>query len=180
MLKGTVIGNLGRDAELKQIGGEQYAVFSVAHSERRKDANGQLQETTTWVRCLKRDRDARLAPHLLKGRKVYVDGRISLSSYTTQQGETKYELSIWADSLEFMSQGQQADQGQQLMQQYQQAQQGQQGQTPSGWRAPGYVPPQAAQQPQGGWLNQMWEDNKDKPSGQRGGDLPFDTQDPPF
>ena len=94
MLKGTLIGNLGRDAELKLIGGTQYAVFNVAHSERRTDIHGQQQETTTWVRCLKRDVNARLAPYLVKGKKVYVDGRLSLGSYTTQQGETRYELSI--------------------------------------------------------------------------------------
>lgn len=105
MLKGTLIGNLGRDAELKLIGGTQYAVFNVAHSERRTDINGQLQETTTWVRCLKRDANARLAPYLVKGKKVYVDGRLSLGSYVTQQGETRYELSIWVDSLEFMDSG---------------------------------------------------------------------------
>ena len=134
MLKGSLIGNLGRDAELKEIGGNQYAVFNVAHSERRTDRNGQSQETTTWVRCLKRDQNARLCPHLLKGKKVYVDGRLSLGSYVTQQGETRYELSIWVDNLEFMdsrpdggqtqAQAQQPmNQGQQLAQMWQQAQQ---------------------------------------------------------
>lgn len=132
MLKGTLIGNLGRDAELKEIGGAQYAVFNVAHSERRTDRNGQSQETTTWVRCMKRDQNARLAPYLTKGKKVYVDGRLSLGSYTTQQGETRYELSIWVDNLEFMdarpdggqTQAQQPmNQGQQLAQMWQQAQQ---------------------------------------------------------
>lgn len=133
MLKGILIGNLGRDAELKEIGGAQYAVFSVAHSERRTDRNGQAQETTTWVRCMKRDQNARLAPYLTKGKKVYVDGRLSLGSYTTQQGETRYELSIWVDNLEFMdarpdggqtqAQQQPMNQGQQLAQMWQQAQQ---------------------------------------------------------
>ena len=130
MLKGTLIGNLGRDSELKEIGGNQYAVFNVAHSERRTDRNGQSQETTTWVRCMKRDQNARLCPHLLKGKKVYVDGRLSLGSYTTQQGETRYELSIWVDNLEFMdsrpdggqTQAQQQAPGQQLNQMWQQAQ----------------------------------------------------------
>lgn len=161
MLKGTLIGNLGRDAELKMIGNAQYAVFSVAHSERRTDKNGQPQEMTTWVRCMKRDNDAKLAPYLVKGKKVYVDGRLSLGSYVTQQGESRYELSIWVDNLEFMDsrgdgqgqpmqQPQPISQGQALQQQWQQAQamsqQGQQQGQPMSYRAPGYVPPQAPQQ----------------------------------
>lgn len=155
MLKGTLIGNLGRDAELKLIGGTQYAVFNVAHSERRTDIHGQQQETTTWVRCLKRDVNARLAPYLVKGKKVYVDGRLSLGSYTTQQGETRYELSIWVDSLEFMDSGSgqqpqkfqpmsapQQTYAQNLQQAYQQQ-------------------PQQAQQPnQGDWLKYMWQQAK--------------------
>lgn len=159
MLKGTLIGNLGRDAELKMIGNAQYAVFNVAHSERRTDKNGQPQEITTWVRCMKRDNDARLCPNLIKGKKVYVDGKLSIGSYVTQQGESRYELSIWVDNLEFLdrkSDGQQMQhpqpmsQGQALQQQWQQAQQmqqmGQQGQQPMSYRAPGYVPPQPPQQ----------------------------------
>ena len=152
MLKGTLIGNLGRDAELKMIGGTQYAVFNVAHSERRTDINGQQQETTTWVRCLKRDANARLAPYLVKGKKVYVDGRLSLGSYVTQQGETRYELSIWVDSLEFMDSGagQQQSAQQQPQQSYaQNLQQVYQQQ-----------PQQPQQANQGGWLKDMWQQAK--------------------
>lgn len=145
MLKGQLIGNLGRDAELKEIAGVQYAVFSVAHSEKRTDRNGQPQEFTTWVRCMKRDANARLCPHLLKGKKVYVDGRLSLGTYTAQSGETRYELSIWVDTLEFMDT--KGDGGQQ-------GGQPQQGAQTSGWRAPGYVPPEERKQQQAqpsGW-----------------------------
>lgn len=144
MLKGQLIGNLGRDAELKEIAGVQYAVFSVAHSEKRTDRNGQPQEFTTWVRCMKRDANARLCPHLLKGKKVYVDGRLSLGTYTAQSGETKYELSIWVDSLEFMDSkgdGQNAYGGQPQPS-------AQQGAQTSGWRAPGYLPPEERKQQQ--------------------------------
>lgn len=147
MLKGQLIGNLGRDAELKEIAGVQYAVFSVAHSEKRTNQIGQPQEFTTWVRCMKRDANARLCPHLLKGKKVYVDGRLSLGTYTAQSGETRYELSIWVDSLEFMDA--KGDGGQQ-------GGQAQQGAQTSGWRAPGYMPPEERKQQQqqaqpGGW-----------------------------
>ena len=48
----TVIGNLGREAELKYTpSGAALASFSVAVNEKWKDKSGQMQERTEWVRC---------------------------------------------------------------------------------------------------------------------------------
>ena len=52
MLQIEVIGNIGADAEIKEFGGKKYVSFNVAHSERRKDANGTTVESTTWVPVL--------------------------------------------------------------------------------------------------------------------------------
>ena len=46
-----VVGHLGRDPELRYTSdGTAVCNFSVATSERRKDRNGEMQETTTWFR----------------------------------------------------------------------------------------------------------------------------------
>ena len=50
MLQIEVIGNIGADAEIKEFGGKKYVSFNVAHSERRKDANGTTVETTWKIR----------------------------------------------------------------------------------------------------------------------------------
>ncbi|PSA76038.1 single-stranded DNA-binding protein, partial [Corynebacterium diphtheriae] len=49
-----MVGNLGKDPELKQsqIGGKSYAKFSVSWSARQKDATGQYFDgPTVWIQC---------------------------------------------------------------------------------------------------------------------------------
>jgi single-strand DNA-binding protein len=48
-----VVGNLGRDPEVRFSGSSQaVANFSVATSERWKDKGGQMQERTEWHRVV--------------------------------------------------------------------------------------------------------------------------------
>ena len=74
MLELTIIGNIGRDAEQKDINGRPAMTFSVAHSE--KSADG--QEHTTWVSCIRNIKDGNnaLLPYLRKGTRVYVRGKV--------------------------------------------------------------------------------------------------------
>ena len=51
MLQCEIIGNIGNDAEIKDFGGKKYVSFNVAHSERKKDANG-FTQITTWISVL--------------------------------------------------------------------------------------------------------------------------------
>ena len=51
MIKLQVIGNLGKDCIVKEVNGKTVINFSVAHSERYKDAQGNQKERTTWVEC---------------------------------------------------------------------------------------------------------------------------------
>ena len=97
-------GNIGRDAELRNIGNKQYAVFTVADTHRYTDSNGTPQSETTWFRCLKADQSGKLANYLKKGKKVYVYGDFRLTSYQNKDGQTKTECSVWVNSLDFMSQ----------------------------------------------------------------------------
>lgn len=53
MLVLEAIGNLGADAIIKDLNGQKYIAFSVAHTESYKDSQGQRHERTTWVSCLK-------------------------------------------------------------------------------------------------------------------------------
>ena len=81
MIKLQVIGNLGRDAEVKEINGNTVINFSVAHSEKYKDRQGNLQEKTTWVECAYWTDRTAVAPYLLKGKTVYVEGSPEADAY---------------------------------------------------------------------------------------------------
>ena len=79
MLELTIIGNLGKDAEQKEINGRPVMTFNVAHSE--KGADG--QERTTWVSCIRNIKDGNnsLLQYLRKGTRVYLRGKVYTKIY---------------------------------------------------------------------------------------------------
>ena len=88
----TLIGNLGKDAELKRTpSGAEYTVFTLATNESYKDRNGEWQSETEWHYVKVWGRSAeRASQQLKKGAKVYVEGK--LKSYEVD-GVRRYEVS---------------------------------------------------------------------------------------
>lgn len=76
--KVIIVGNLGRDPEMRYTpDGQPVTNFSVATNRRWTDAQGQLQEETTWFRVSVFGRQAEAcAQYLAKGRQVLVEGRL--------------------------------------------------------------------------------------------------------
>ena len=88
------IGNLGGDAEVKDFqNGRSVINFSVAVTEKWKDAQGNQQEATTWVRCAlwRQTGKTGLAQYLKRGQTVCVEGKPSARAYE-QSGESKASL----------------------------------------------------------------------------------------
>lgn len=97
MIKIIATGNIGKDAELKQIGGNNYACFSIAITEKVKG-----ESRTTWVDVVKYDKDGKLTPYLKKGVRVQVIGKPTTSGYTNKNGDIVSTLTIWVmNELEF-------------------------------------------------------------------------------
>lgn len=71
MLVLEAIGNLGADAIIKDLNGQKYIAFSVAHTESYKDSQGQRHERTTWVSCLKYG-ESQVINYLKKGTRVFI------------------------------------------------------------------------------------------------------------
>lgn len=80
MLVLEAIGNLGADAILKDLNGQKYIAFSVAHTESYKDSQGQRRERTTWVSCLKYG-ESPVINYLKKGTRIFVRGEFSAKVY---------------------------------------------------------------------------------------------------
>lgn len=97
MIKVIATGNIGKDAELKQIGGNNYACFSIAITEKVKG-----ESRTTWVDVVKYDKEGKLTPYLKKGVRVQVIGKPTTSGYTNKNGDIVSTLTIWVmNELEF-------------------------------------------------------------------------------
>jgi single-strand DNA-binding protein len=86
MIKLQVIGHLGKDCTTNVVSGKNVINFSVAHSEKFKDASGALKERTTWVECAYWTERTGIAPYLKKGTQVYAEGSAEVRTYTKGDG----------------------------------------------------------------------------------------------
>lgn len=99
-----IVGNLGRDPELRYTP-QNIAVcnISVATSEKRRDKNGELQDTTTWFRVTLWRNQAEIASkYLTKGNPVYIEGRLRVEEWTDKDNQQRYTLEVTATDLQFI------------------------------------------------------------------------------
>lgn len=94
--KAILIGNLGRDPELRFTpSGFPVASFSLATNQKWKDKNGQAQERTDWHNIVVFGRQAEICKeYLRKGSLVYLEGRIQNRTYEDKDGVKKYRSEI--------------------------------------------------------------------------------------
>ena len=104
MNKAMVIGNLGNDPEIRYTQSQiPVATFSVASTERWKDAEGNRQERTEWHRVVAWRRLAEVCgDHLHKGDKVFIEGKMQTRKWEDQNGVIRYTTEIVARELEML------------------------------------------------------------------------------
>ena len=102
MLKMQVIGNLGKDCLVNNVSGKNVINFTVAHTEKFKDSQGNAQERTTWVECAWWTDRTSVAPYLLKGKQVYVEGNPEVRSFTRNDGTSGASLSLRVRELQLL------------------------------------------------------------------------------
>jgi single-strand DNA-binding protein len=100
--KVILIGNLGRDVELRHTpGGAAVAKFSIATNEVWKDKNGQKQEHTEWHNIVAWGKLAEFCgQYLSKGRQVYVEGTLRTRTYDDEKGNRRYFTEVRAQTLQ--------------------------------------------------------------------------------
>jgi single-strand DNA-binding protein len=103
MIKLQIIGNLGKDCVVNNVNGKNVINFSVAHTERYKDAQGNQKDRTTWVECAYWTDRTAIAPYLKKGQTVYVEGNPDVRTYTTQDGRNGASLQLRVASVQLIS-----------------------------------------------------------------------------
>jgi len=102
--KAILLGNLGKDPELRYTpGGQPVANFSLATTERFTDKSGQAQKRTEWHNIVVWGKQAELAnQYLKKGRSLYLEGRITTRSWDDRDGNKRYKTEIVANVLQFL------------------------------------------------------------------------------
>jgi single-strand DNA-binding protein len=102
--KVQLIGNLGKDPELRYTpSGAAVATFPLATSEKRKNKDGEVVEKTEWHKIVTwRLLAEHCHDYLLKGRLVFVEGKIQTRSYEDRDGNKRYVTEIIADQVKFL------------------------------------------------------------------------------
>ncbi len=106
--KVILVGNLGRDAELRYTpGGAPVATLNLATTEVWNDkASGQEQEKTEWHRIVLWGKSAEaLSEYLTKGKQIYVEGRLQTRKWQDKDGNDKYSTEIRSDKIVLLGGG---------------------------------------------------------------------------
>jgi single-strand DNA-binding protein len=112
--KVILIGNLGKDPELKHTsGGTAVAKFTLATNDRFKDKDGNFQDRTEWHNITCWARLAEIASeYLKKGRTVYIEGSLRTDSWDDKQtGAKRYQTYVNASDLVLLGGGRSSDEG---------------------------------------------------------------------
>jgi single-strand DNA-binding protein len=94
MIKMQVIGNLGKDCTVNTVNGKNVINFTVAHTEKYRDSQGNNQEKTTWVDCAYWTDRTAVAPYLLKGTQVFAEGTPEIRTFTRNDGTNGASLTM--------------------------------------------------------------------------------------
>ncbi len=105
--KVILVGNLGRDAELRYTpGGAAVATLNMATTEVWNDKGGQRQEKTEWHRIVLWGKSAEsLAEYLTKGKQIYIEGRLQTRQWDDKDGNKRYTTEIRGDKVVLLGGG---------------------------------------------------------------------------
>jgi len=105
--KVILVGNLGRDAELRYTpGGAAVATINMATTEVWNDKAGQRQEKTEWHRVVLWGKSAEsLTEYLTKGKQIYVEGRLQTRQWDDKDGNKRYTTEIRGDRIVLLGGG---------------------------------------------------------------------------
>ena len=94
-----LIGQLGRDSETRIAGNTEKTTFSIATENSYKDKEGKWISNTTWHNILAWKLSDYFKQALIKGAKVYVEGRLEKREYTDKDGNKRLQVEVVADKI---------------------------------------------------------------------------------
>lgn len=104
MNKIIVIGNLGRDPEMRYSpSGNPMTSFSVAENRRYTTAAGEQREETEWFNCTAFGRLADICnQYLTRGQQVYIEGRLRSRQYDRRDGTQGFSLEVTVNEMQML------------------------------------------------------------------------------
>lgn len=100
MLKASIIGNLGADAQVIRGNFEPFVSMSVAHTRTYNRADGTPIKETYWCNVVINWKCDNLLQYLVKGTKIYASGQLRTRIYIAHDGQKHAGVDIIADTVE--------------------------------------------------------------------------------
>ena len=104
--KAILVGNVGKDPEIKIVGAFKVANVTIATSEKgyTKSDGTQVPERTEWHNVILWNGLAEVVEkYLHKGDKVYIEGKIRTRSYEDKSGVRRFTTEIYAEAIDLLS-----------------------------------------------------------------------------
>ncbi|MCH6561833.1 MAG: single-stranded DNA-binding protein [Myxococcales bacterium] len=102
--KVILIGNLGRDPELRYTqGGQAVANFTLATTESITKRDGEREDRTEWHRIVAWGKLAEICgEYLSKGKQIYLEGRIQTREWEDKEGNKRWTTEIVARNMQML------------------------------------------------------------------------------
>jgi single-strand DNA-binding protein len=104
MNKVMLIGRLGKDPDVKYTpDGTMVTTFRLATDEQWKDKNGEKVQRTEWHQIVTYRKLAEICGnYLVKGKLVFIEGKIQTRSWEDKEGVKKYTTEIIASNMQML------------------------------------------------------------------------------
>ncbi|OQC73238.1 MAG: Single-stranded DNA-binding protein [Deltaproteobacteria bacterium ADurb.Bin002] len=102
--KAILIGRLGKDPEVKYLpDGTMVTTFRIATDEQWKDKNGEKVQRTEWHQIVTYRKLAEICGnYLVKGKLVFIEGRIQTRNWEDKEGVKRYTTEIIANDMKML------------------------------------------------------------------------------
>ena len=101
--KVTLIGNLGKDAEIRNGGGTTIANLRLATTDRRKAQDGTWTDHTEWHAVVAFGKTAEVMERWgRKGKMLYIEGRLQTREYTDKDGNKRWSTEVVANEIRML------------------------------------------------------------------------------
>lgn len=110
--KVTLVGNLTREIDLKEVNGTQVADLGLALNESYKNKEGEWVDKAVFVDVvIWGPQAANSAKYLSKGSPVLIDGGLQLDTWESKEGEKRSKLRVRANRVVFLGSNQGSQEG---------------------------------------------------------------------
>ena len=105
--KVILLGNLGKDPEIRHLEHDRMrASFTLATNETYRNKEGVRVTTTEWHNVVLWAPLAKIAEqYLIKGKQVYIEGKLTTRSYVDREGQKKYTTEVVGQNLVLLGSG---------------------------------------------------------------------------